>query len=81
MGGMAAQIPIKNDKEANILALSKVKSDKKREAVAGHDGTWIAHPGLAPIATAAFSRVMKGPNQIKKNIGLCDYLLCNLIYN
>jgi malate synthase len=72
MGGMAAQIPIKNDKEANIIALNKVKNDKKREAEAGHDGTWIAHPGLAPIATEAFNKVMKGPNQLKKNIGLCE---------
>jgi malate synthase len=72
MGGMAAQIPIKNDNEANIIALNKVKIDKKREANAGHDGTWIAHPGLSPIATEAFDKVMKGPNQIEKNIGLCE---------
>jgi len=72
MGGMAAQIPIKNDKEANITALNKVKIDKQREANAGHDGTWIAHPGLSPIAIEAFNRVMEGPNQIERNIGLCE---------
>ena len=72
MGGMAAQIPIKNDQEANTAALNKVKIDKNREANAGHDGTWIAHPGLAPIAIEAFNRVMEGPNQIDKNVGLCE---------
>jgi len=64
MGGMAAQIPIKNNEEANNTALNKVKTDKKREASAGHDGTWVAHPGLAPIAMDAFNAVMSGPNQI-----------------
>ena len=65
MGGMAAQIPIKNDPIANAKALSKVKDDKEREAKAGHDGTWIAHPGLAPIALGAFDKVMPDSNQIK----------------
>ena len=64
MGGMAAQIPIKNDQKANQKAMDKVKSDKEREAEAGHDGTWIAHPGLAPIALEAFDKVMKNDNQI-----------------
>ena len=64
MGGMAAQIPIKNDDEANNIAMNKVKEDKKREATAGHDGTWIAHPGLAPIALDAFDAVMPNDNQI-----------------
>jgi malate synthase len=64
MGGMAAQIPIRNDPEANEIAMSKVRADKTREANAGHDGTWIAHPGLAPIALEAFDAVMKGPNQL-----------------
>ncbi len=50
MGGMAAQIPIKNDPEANEIALDKVRADKEREAEDGHDGTWVAHPGLVPIA-------------------------------
>ena len=64
MGGMAAQIPIKNNDTANTLAMNKVREDKKREAVAGHDGTWIAHPGLAPIALDAFNAVMPNDNQI-----------------
>ena len=71
MGGMAAQIPIKNDDEANIAALNKVETDKKREASAGHDGTWIAHPGLAGIAMDAFNNVMKGANQIEKDSSNC----------
>jgi malate synthase len=66
IGGMAAQIPIKNDPVANEEALSRVRADKKREATDGHDGTWVAHPGLVPIAKAEFDAVMKGPNQIDK---------------
>lgn len=65
MGGMAAQIPIKNDPEANAAAMARVRADKSREANAGHDGTWIAHPGLADIALEAFDAVMKGPNQLQ----------------
>ena len=65
MGGMAAQIPIKNDAEKNKLAMDKVQSDKLREAKAGHDGTWIAHPGFSTIAMDAFDSVMaNNPNQI-----------------
>ncbi len=64
MGGMAAQIPIKNDEKANNIALNKVKEDKELEAQAGHDGTWIAHPALAPIALTAFNAVMKDDNQL-----------------
>src|SRR5258707_12458728 len=64
MGGMAAQIPIKNDPEANEKALEKVRQDKLREVKAGHDGTWVAHPGLVPIAKAIFDEYMKTPNQI-----------------
>jgi malate synthase len=64
MGGMAAQIPIKNDPEANQRALDKVRQDKLREARAGHDGTWVAHPGLAPIAKEVFDAQMPSPNQI-----------------
>ena len=65
MGGMAAQIPIKNDTEKNKLAMNKVQTDKLREAKAGHDGTWIAHPGLSTIAMEAFGSVMaNNPNQI-----------------
>ncbi len=64
MGGMAAQIPIKNDPAANQRALDKVRQDKLREVRAGHDGTWVAHPGLAPIAKAVFDEHMATPNQI-----------------
>ena len=66
IGGMAAQIPIKNDPEANAEALAKVKADKEREANDGHDGTWVAHPGLVQIAMDAFDAVMTGPNQIHR---------------
>jgi malate synthase len=64
MGGMAAQIPIKNDPAANEAALEKVRQDKLREVKAGHDGTWVAHPGLVPVAKAVFDEYMKTPNQI-----------------
>ncbi len=64
MGGMAAQIPIKNDPAANEAALAKVRADKEREAGAGHDGTWVAHPGLVQTALEAFAKHMKGPNQL-----------------
>ncbi len=64
MGGMAAQIPIKNDEAANAAALEKVRQDKLREVKAGHDGTWVAHPALVPIAKAIFDEHMPGPNQI-----------------
>ncbi|MGH9469574.1 MAG: malate synthase A, partial [Terriglobia bacterium] len=64
MGGMAAQIPIKSDPAANEAALEKVRQDKLREVKAGHDGTWVAHPGLVPVAKEVFDAVMKGPNQI-----------------
>ncbi len=63
MGGMAAQIPIKGDDAANQAALAKVKADKKREATAGHDGTWVAHPGLEGIARAEFDAAMPAANQ------------------
>ncbi len=66
MGGMAAQIPIKTDAEANKIALEKVRSDKEREANDGHDGTWVAHPGLVQIALDAFDSVMPQPNQIER---------------
>jgi malate synthase len=64
MGGMAAQIPIKNDPEANTRALDRVRNDKLREVRAGHDGTWVAHPGLVPIAREIFDAHMPAPNQI-----------------
>ncbi|HEY3731445.1 MAG TPA: malate synthase A [Steroidobacteraceae bacterium] len=64
IGGMAAQIPIRSDRQANEAAMRLVRADKLREARAGHDGTWIAHPALASVAKAAFDSVMKGPNQL-----------------
>lgn len=66
MGGMAAQIPIKNNEEANNIAIGKVRADKKREVTDGHDGTWVAHPGLVPIAMEEFS-LMTTPNQIERS--------------
>jgi malate synthase len=66
MGGMAAQIPVKNDPKANEEAFAKVRADKEREADDGHDGTWVAHPGMVQLATDAFDAVMKTPNQIDK---------------
>jgi malate synthase len=66
MGGMAAQIPIKNDPAANDVAIAKVRADKEREVTDGHDGTWVAHPGLVPIAKEVFDRVLTTPNQIHK---------------
>lgn len=64
IGGMAAQIPIKNDPEKNEEAFAKVRADKEREASDGHDGTWVAHPGLVPVALEVFNREMPTPNQI-----------------
>ncbi len=66
MGGMAAQIPIKSDPAANAAALDKVRADKEREASDGHDGTWVAHPGLVPVAMEVFDRLMPAPNQLNK---------------
>lgn len=66
IGGMAAQIPIRNDEEANKLAFEKVREDKKREAMDGHDGTWVAHPGLVPVAMEQFNLYMSGDNQLDK---------------
>ena len=79
IGGMAAQIPIKNDPAANESALAKVRADKTREATDGHDGTWVAHPGLVPIAMEEFDKVMKTPNQIYRlredvNVNATDLL-------
>jgi len=64
MGGMAAQVPIKNDPMANEQALEKVRQDKLREVRAGHDGTWVAHPGLVPVAKQIFDEGMPAPNQL-----------------
>ena len=79
MGGMAAQIPIKNDAAANDAAMAKVRADKLREVKAGHDGTWVAHPGLVPIAKEIFDEHMKTPNQLSRlredvNIQAADLL-------
>ncbi|CAN5689397.1 malate synthase A [soil metagenome] len=68
MGGMSAFIPIKTDPEANERALAQVRADKEREATDGHDGTWVAHPGLVPVALEVFDRVMPQPNQIDKQL-------------
>ncbi|WP_400164354.1 malate synthase A [Brevibacillus sp. TJ4] len=65
IGGMAAQIPVKNDPVKNEEALAKVRADKEREAYDGHDGTWVAHPGLVPVAMEVFDRLMQKPNQIE----------------
>ncbi len=69
MGGMAAQIPIKDDPAANDAALGKVRADKLREVRAGHDGTWVAHPALVPIAKQIFDEGMPGPNQLSAGLG------------
>ena len=79
IGGMAAFIPIKDDEAANQEALAKVRADKEREATKGHDGTWVAHPALVPVAQEVFDRLMLGPNQIdrkaeKKEIAAADLL-------
>ncbi|MGE5213255.1 MAG: malate synthase A [Nitrospirota bacterium] len=66
MGGMAAWIPVKGDVAKNEAAFAQVRADKEREANNGHDGTWVAHPGMVQLATDAFNAVMKGPNQIAR---------------
>ncbi len=66
IGGMAAQIPVKNDEKANDEAFAKVRADKEREARNGHDGTWVAHPALVPVAKEVFDEFMPTPNQIHK---------------
>lgn len=68
MGGMAAQIPVKGDDAANQAAFAKVRADKEREAGAGHDGTWVAHPDLVPVAMEVFDRLMPAPNQLDKRL-------------
>jgi len=79
MGGMAAQIPIKGDAHANRAAIEKVRADKKREAADGHDGTWVAHPGLIPVAREIFDEYLHGPNQLDRlrrdvQVGAADLL-------
>src|ERR1700728_552945 len=68
MGGMSAYIPIKTDPVANEKAIAQVQADKEREAGDGHDGTWVAHPGLVPVAMEIFDRLMPQPNQISKQL-------------
>lgn len=76
MGGMAAQIPIRNDEEANSVALNKVTQDKLREVRLGHDGTWVAHPGLVELAQKVFDEHMPEKNQISKLIDDRDLKWC-----
>ena len=66
MGGMAAQIPLRGDAEASRVALERVRADKLREVRDGHDGTWVAHPGLVPVARQIFDEGMTGPNQLAR---------------
>lgn len=66
IGGMAAQIPVRNNPEANEIAMNKVRADKEREAKDGHDGTWVAHPGLVPVAMEMFDQHMPTPNQLHR---------------
>jgi malate synthase len=68
IGGMSAFIPIKSDPAANDAAIAQVRADKEREATDGHDGTWVAHPGLVPVAKEVFDRIMPQPNQIAKQL-------------
>jgi malate synthase len=68
MGGMSAYIPVKTDPVANEKAIAQVRADKEREAGDGHDGTWVAHPGLVPVAMEIFDRLMLQPNQIAKQL-------------
>jgi malate synthase len=67
MGGMAAQIPIKGNPAAHEAAMAKVRADKLREVTSGHDGTWVAHPGLVSVAREVFDAHLKGPNQISES--------------
>jgi malate synthase len=71
MGGMAAQIPIRNDATANAAAIDRVSKDKLREVKAGHDGTWVAHPGLVPVAMEIFNEYMPQANQIDRKPDDC----------
>jgi malate synthase len=64
IGGMAAQLPVTDDRDANETAFARVRADKEREARDGHDGTWVAHPSLVPVVTEVFDRHMAGPNQL-----------------
>ena len=79
MGGMAAQIPIKDDPAAHAAAIEKVRADKERESTDGCDGTWVAHPGLVPIAKAVFDKNMPTPNQYHRKRGDVSYTARDLL--
>ena len=79
IGGMAAQIPIRNDEKANEAALAKVRADKEREAGDGHDGTWVAHPGLVPVAREIFDRLMPEANQVHRQRQDVDITAADLL--
>lgn len=79
MGGMSAFIPVKNDEAANEKAFAMVRADKEREAGDGHDGTWVAHPGLVPVAMEVFNRLMKGKNQLDKPLGDASFKAADLL--
>ncbi len=79
MGGMAAQIPIKNDEAANAAAFEKVRADKIREVTDGCDGTWVAHPGLVGVAKEVFDAHMPGPNQISRQPDDVSYTAKDLL--
>jgi malate synthase len=79
IGGMAAFIPIKNDVTANETAIRQVRQDKEREATDGHDGTWVAHPGLVAVAKEVFDMHMPEPNQIQREIGDLNVTAADLL--
>jgi malate synthase len=79
MGGMAAQIPVKDDDEKNNAAFNKVKMDKEREVKNGHDGTWVAHPGLVPTALDVFSTSISGKNQLDVSLDNINITQENLL--
>ncbi|SFI57137.1 malate synthase [Kaistella treverensis] len=81
MGGMAAQIPVKNNEEENEIAYSKVRADKEREVKNGHDGTWVAHPGLVSMAKKIFVEFMPSPNQIDKKFEYYQISEADLLEN
>ncbi len=79
MGGMAAHIPVKNDDEKNKIAFEKVRKDKEREANDGHDGTWVAHPGMVELVTDVFNEAMPTPNQVHRKREDVEVTADNLI--
>jgi malate synthase len=79
MGGMSAYIPVKGDEAANTRAFAMVRADKEREAGDGHDGTWVAHPGLVPVAMEVFDRLMKGPNQLDRPLTDAKFTAADLL--